>query len=192
MTIDELVTTLRAVPAATFTPDNISQLLAQQTVDDASLQPYVYWETHRYTRNLVFRNDVFELLAVCWECGTSSPIHDHAGQDCWLYIQRGALCIDTFVLDDPRHQGQVGTDIGVTKRERIARLDAGTLDHRGPANDIHRVINRQAFGERAISLHVYARPFDDCLVYEPKERTATSRSLRYDTVGGVRSHRPQS
>ena len=36
---------------------------------------------------------------------------------------------------------------------------------------VHDVRNRREFGERAVSLHLYSRPFDSCIVYSAEQHT---------------------
>lgn len=186
MKIQELVGLLRSLAPEEFVPNALTARLADVSVDDASLRRYLCWEAGRYTRNSIYRDDVFELLAVCWEKGSASPIHNHAGQDCWLYIHTGQLCIDSFDLVDPEHCGREGSEICVRKRERIHTVEAGTVDHRGPDNDLHRVMNRRAFDARAVSLHIYSRPFDSCITYDAARGVARRVSMRYDSVNGER------
>ena len=162
----------------------VKELLSRVRIDDASLQQYIHWKPRGYTRNLIYRDTRFELLTVCWEPGASSPIHDHAGQDCWLYVHAGALFIETYDLVDPTHRGCEGQGIGVRKRGDIERVEVGVVDHRGPVKDIHRVVNRRSLGQRAITVHIYAQPFDACVVYNASRRQARRVLLRYDTVGG--------
>ena len=183
MTIDELVATLCRVPQDAL--GSVGDHLQGVVVDDASLSPYVSWDAGRYTRNLIFRNDLFELLAVCWDVGSCSPIHNHAGQNCWLYVHQGTLCVDDYVLTDARQAGQVGDNIGVLRSGQMCYLSPGTVEHRGASNEIHRVRNKRRFNSRAVSLHVYSRPIDQCLVYHPANRTAAIKNTGYDTVRGV-------
>lgn len=184
MQVGDLVSTLRAVPAAQFNPETIQALLSGVCVEDGSLTPYVTWRPQVYTRNLIYRDDTFELLAVCWTPGSASAIHDHAGQDCWLYVHAGTLCIDAFELVDSSLCHKVGENICVRRRERIGKLGEGVIDHRGPHDDIHRVFNRRSLGVPAVSLHVYARPIDECVIYEPARKLAVRRSMRYDSIEG--------
>ncbi len=40
-----------------------------------------------------------------------------------------------------------------------------------PENPVHRVINPREYGARAVSIHIYSRPFDSCIVYSEDQRT---------------------
>ena len=35
-----------------------------------------------------------------------------------------------------------------------------------PDEPIHQVLNPASFGERAVTLHIYSRPFDTCEIYD--------------------------
>ena len=55
----------------------------------------------------------------------------------------------------------------------------GHLD--GPA-DIHAVENPADLGEDAVSLHVYARPYDECDLYDPERGVVRRVRLQYDST----------
>ncbi|MBI4462130.1 MAG: cysteine dioxygenase family protein, partial [Acidobacteria bacterium] len=56
-----------------------------------SLQPYLFFSPANYTRNLVFKDDVFEVIAICWGVGQVSRIHNHRDQQCWMAVPIGQL-----------------------------------------------------------------------------------------------------
>lgn len=53
-----------------------------------------------------------------------------------------------------------------------------------PADPVHRVVNRREFNQRAVSLHVYSRPFDTCIVYSPEQGTCGEIRLHFNTEFG--------
>src|SRR4051794_26752439 len=164
--VEEIVETLRGVPPARFQPGEVCARLRGLLLDPGTLTAYIHFVRRRYTRNLIYRDDLFELIALCWEPHTASPIHNHSGQLCWLSIQAGALRLENFhSLDGPGP----GNDIRVVPTGGIDRAECGCLDLQQGDDGIHRVSN--PFGERAVSLHVYSRPYDTCLAYDPAART---------------------
>lgn len=177
--IDGVVETLRGVPATLFQPGEICSRLRRVQLEPATLAPYLHFAPRRYTRNLIYRDAVFELIALCWEPRTASPIHNHSGQLCWLSIQLGALRLENFTsLDGPGP----GDGIRLLPNGGIDRAGVGCLDLQQGDNAIHRVSN--PFAERAVSLHVYSLPFDTCLAYDPIARTSRQMRLSYDSVRG--------
>src|SRR3954469_6789559 len=198
--VEGIVETLRGVPPARFQPGEICTRLAGVFLDARTLAPYLHFSPRRYTRNLIYRDDVFELLALCWEPHTESPIHNHSGQLCWLSIQRGALRLENFSsLDGPGpgdrirlgpNGGVDGPPAGPRPRDglrlvpngAIDRAPAGVLDLQQGDQGIHRVSN--PFDERAVSLHVYSRPYDTCLAYHPAARPPREIRLYYHSIDG--------
>ena len=178
--IQDVLRILKGVPVRDFEPGHIQKLLAGVAVDAASLTPYLHFVKSQYTRNLIFRNDDFELLALCWDGESHSPIHNHSGQDCWLLVQEGQFCLEGYRLVEG------GVEPGVARLEHVDsqhKVCPGALDHRGTLNDIHQVkVSRGNL--RAVSLHVYARPFDDCLVYDLKRNECRRQRLKYHTIEG--------
>jgi len=53
-----------------------------------------------------------------------------------------------------------------------------------PSDPVHRVVNARQFGERAVSLHIYSRPFDTCVVYSPEQGTCGEIKLHFNTEFG--------
>ena len=53
-----------------------------------------------------------------------------------------------------------------------------------PLEPVHRVYNPRDFNQRAVSLHVYSRPFDSCMVYSPEQGTCGEIKLHYTTEYG--------
>ncbi len=179
LAVQGIVETLCGVPPARFQPEEICARLRGVLLDPRTLAPYLHFAPRRYTRNLIFRDEVFELIAVCWEPHSESPIHNHSGQLCWLSIQSGALRLENFnSLDGPGP----GNDIRLVPSGGIERAGEGCLDLQQGDNAIHRVSN--PFDERAVSLHVYSRPFDDCLAYDLAGCTSREMRLQYHSVGG--------
>jgi cysteine dioxygenase len=177
--VEGIVETLRGVPPARFQPGEICARLGGMLLDPRTLSPYLHFAARRYTRNLIYRDEVFEILALCWEPRTASPIHNHSGQLCWLSIQSGALRLENFTsLDGPGP----GDDIRLVPNGGVQRAPEGVLDLQQGDDAIHRVSN--PFDERAVSVHVYSRPYDTCLAYDPAARTAREIRLYYHSVGG--------
>src|SRR5580704_12743195 len=95
--IDELVRELRACPTSAFdTTEEIVSLLRRMPVEEASLAPYLCWDRQHYTRNLIDKTDLYELVAVCWEVGQSSSVHNHRDQNCWMAAPVGKLMVENF------------------------------------------------------------------------------------------------
>ena len=53
-----------------------------------------------------------------------------------------------------------------------------------PLAPVHRVLNPREFSQRAVSLHVYSRPFNTCVVYSAEQGTCGEIQLHYTTEYG--------
>ena len=171
----DLVDDLSAAADRGVDDEALGRLLLEATVDADTLAPYVFWAPGRYTRNLLYRSERFELMALCWEAGVASPIHDHAGQRCFMKAVAGAFEVEDFVrIEGGRAPGPARlTSLG------IRRLVAGELDSLDASRDIHRVAPA---GGRAMSLHVYARPLDRAMVWDLASGRCRYAYLRDDAI----------
>lgn len=182
----ELAHRLARLPDAEFTPERVMATLQSARVDPGSLAPYCHFEAARYTRHLVYRCERFELLALCWEPGQKSSVHNHAGQQCWMLVPIGRLVNQNYRVadDDPAR--------------RICRLEPTwecPIDADHPfqvdlAEPVHRVENRLEFGARAVSLHLYSFPYDRCIGYNLESGRYAEMPLRYDTEFGEAARGP--
>lgn len=122
------------------------------------------------------------MLVVCWEVGQISRIHDHAGQQCWMTVPEGRLVGRNFsveMLDD------------FAGRCRLRESDHFELSHRLPATvepeePIHQVGNPAEFDERAVSVHIYSKPYDRCRTFCRETDTFREVVLGYTSIDGER------
>ena len=100
-----------------------------------------------------------------------APIHGHEGEKCWARIQKGSLQVCNYkeISSDPMNLDLV--DRVLAKK--------GYLD--GPA-DIHSVENIS--NDIAVSLHVYASPFDSCDIYDMETGVKNRIQLQYHSMFG--------
>jgi len=179
--IETLVTKLRALPASAFDGiDQVRALLAEMPIEEASLAPFLTWDRQHYTRNLIDKTNLYELMAICWEVGQCSSVHNHRDQNCWMAAPVGKLLVENFHVEFQ--------DMGAGKCKLVAsntvELSAANPCAVDPQEPVHRVVNPREANQRAVSLHVYSRPFDSCVVYSPEQGTCGDIQLHYNTVFG--------
>src|SRR5437660_3327310 len=179
--IQKLVDELRTLPESAFIPaEPLRRFLTQMPVDAESLAPYLTWDRQHYTRNLIDRTPIYELMAICWEVGQASSVHNHRDQNCWMATPIGRLHVENFHLGHQDLQG------GRCQLQRAATVEMN-VSHPcavDPADPVHRVLNPREFNQRAVSLHVYSRPFDTCVVYSPEQGTCGEIRLHFNTEFG--------
>jgi predicted metal-dependent enzyme (double-stranded beta helix superfamily) len=181
VSIQNLVEELRKFPADAFTEiEPIRRFLRDTPVSAESLTPYLLWDRQHYTRNLIDKTPHYELIAICWEVGQASSVHNHKDQNCWMAAPIGRLQVENY------HLVQQDLDAGTCTLEPtdIVEMNPAHPCAVDPADPVHRVLNPREFNERAVSLHVYSRPFDTCVVYSPEQGTCGEISLHYTTEYG--------
>ena len=181
VSIQTLVEGLRQLPESVFGPtEPVRRFLQDTPVSAESLAPYLNWNQQHYTRNLIDRTPLYELMAICWEVGQASSVHNHRDQNCWMAVPIGRLQVENYHLV---HQD---VDGGTCRLEplNIVEMNIAQPCAVDPADPVHRVINPREFNQRAVSLHVYSRPFDTCVVYSPEHGTCGEIQLHFNTEYG--------
>jgi cysteine dioxygenase len=179
--IGELVRSLRALSSEAFgETDEVRSMLARMPVDESSLAPYLTWDRQHYTRNLIDKTDLYELIAICWDVGQSSSVHNHRDQNCWMAAPVGRLLVENFEV---RFQDiEAGTcQLLASNTVELTAENPCAVD---PHEPVHRVVNPREANQRAVTLHVYSRPYDSCVVYSPEQGTCGDIQLHYNTAFG--------
>jgi cysteine dioxygenase len=184
VTIDAFVQGLARIPERDFTVPGVAAYMQDHAVDPDTLAPYLFYEPTHYTRNLIYKSELFELLAVCWEQGQSSPVHNHQGQSCWMAVPIGRLAVQNYDLVRADEQG-----FCELRQADLVVMDPGHPSYVDPEEPIHAVLNLPEYAHRATSLHVYSRPYDRCMVYAPERHAYWEVPLFYDSEHGRRTPR---
>ena len=101
VSIETFVEGLRKFPEGAFAhTKTIRQFLEETPASAESLGPYLTWNRQHYTRNLIDRTPLYELMAICWEIGQASSVHNHRDQNCWMAVPIGRLLVENFHLVD--------------------------------------------------------------------------------------------
>lgn len=136
------------------------------------LTPYTFWSNESYTRNCITRKPNYELILLCWEPGQETPIHCHGGEECWVYIMEGKIEETHYLFNDNK--------LEVTNS---AELKSGEKSFMTDEIGYHKLINNSS--KKAISLHLYMDPIDNCTVYDENENEFTPIYLTYHTYQGI-------
>jgi len=145
------------------------------------LEPITYSINDACRVTSIGRTRLYELIAICWEIGQVSSIHNHRGQNCWMAIAYGKVQVQNFrlVSCDPV---ALTCELEPTTRFLIDAFTPGEVD---PEEPIHLVANPAAFASRAVTLHIYSLPFDTCEVYDLKNKRYADVMLTNATEFGV-------
>ena len=183
LAVSDWVKNLTAIAESDFTLRNVQDFIVRHAVRPETLEKYLFFSKGSYTRNLIYRNDVFECMAICWEVGQFSRIHNHRDQNCWMSAPIGRLKVQNFRVED-RHSG--GDHCGTCNlvATHIYEMDAAHPAYVNPLEPVHQVLNLREYNQRAVSIHVYSKPFDTCEVYLRDQGTYSDVPLHYTSEYG--------
>jgi len=165
--LNQVIEQLNIFAQQNFPVDQVTEFFTTTTVSLLPINEHLFFSPLKYTRHLIYRSLDFELLYMCWSPGQKSPVHGHEGEKCWFRVEQGSLRIVNYTMSDSCVPAQASIDI----------VQEGYVD--GPA-DIHLVENHTS--EKAITLHLYARPFDVCDVYDMTNYNVSKKKLTYDSI----------
>ena len=183
VSIQNLISKLRCCSEEDFANVmHIRELLRTSPVEPGSIQQYLIWDQKHYTRNLIDKTLLYELMAICWEVGQGSMIHNHKGQNCWMAVPIGRLLVQNYRV--VKQDLEAGTcDIVPTD---VFEMNPATPAAVNPKQPIHKVYNPAEFDRRAVSLHVYCKPFESCIVYSDAQHKCVETKLSYTSQLGHR------
>jgi cysteine dioxygenase len=189
ISIDDFIKKLRSFERNLITRDSVLDFCSSAQITDSSLSPYVFFDDKFYTRNLIYRDDMFEVMTICWQPGQRTAVHTHNGQLCWMITQRGNLAVVDYKwlgCDHPEYQNVVDMDCVAgsehTKIEQIREIEAsagGPVLTADKLQTIHRLYNLSEKAERAVSIHIYSRPIDSCVAFDMENQRCYRRRLAY-------------
>ncbi len=178
--ITDWVKNIAAIPEREFTFENVQDYILRHSVRPETIDKYLFFSKGNYTRNLIFKNDVFECLTICWEIGQASRIHNHRDQNCWMSTPIGRLQVQNFLVDE-RDASHGTCHIRPTG---VYEMDAAHPAFVNPLEPVHQVLNLPAFNQRAVSIHVYSKPFDSCEIYQREKGAYCDVPLHYTSEYG--------
>ncbi|MGH9728507.1 MAG: cysteine dioxygenase [Candidatus Acidiferrales bacterium] len=180
LAIDDWVKGLTEIPRQEFTIPRVEEFTHSTWIRPETLKPYLYYAKSHYTRNLIFKCDLFEIIAICWEVGQVSAVHNHRDQNCWMAVPIGKLRVQNFRVEgrDPK-----------TGTCHLTPSDAYDMDpqHPGtvrPEQPVHQVLNLAEFKQPATSIHIYSYPYASCEMYSVDRGTYSDVPLHYTSEYG--------
>jgi cysteine dioxygenase len=180
LAITDWVKGLAAIPEREFTLQNVQDYIVRHAVRPETIEKYCFFSKGNYTRNLIFKNDLFECMTVCWEIGQHSRIHNHRDQNCWMSAPIGRLRVQNYRVADQDSAHGTCKIIPTDGYE----LDATHPAYVNPIEPVHEVQNLAEFKQRAVTIHVYSKPFDSCEVYLRDQGTYSDVPLFYTSEYG--------
>lgn len=187
VSVSSFLSTLQSFEAEPITRDRILHYCLETSVERSSLSPYVHFRSDMYTRNLIYRDDLLEVMAVCWSPGQRTVIHTHNGQLGWMSVEQGALAVVNYkwvgcnAADNQNVSGldclAGATELDLDRREVQECYPDGPVNTVDKAQTIHQVV--LSGREAGVSLHIYSRPIDSCVAFDLQNKRCYRRQLTF-------------
>lgn len=153
-------------------PKKHSSILSKIKIPKSEFAPFEFWNKEGYSRNCIERTKYYELILICWSTNAQTPIHGHDDQDCWVYGVDGRVTEIIYKADE---------DDNLTKIKEH-ELCAEQITYMHDKMGYHLIKNES--NQRAMTLHIYALPIEECEVFNRTKETFESKELEYDTYKG--------
>jgi predicted metal-dependent enzyme (double-stranded beta helix superfamily) len=146
---------------------NVKQVLMDVVRDGGEfLEPRLLAPTHdSYARRLIHRDpqNRYTALAMVWDKGQGTALHDHAGIWCVECVYRGRIRVTSYSV----HGGDPERDLVKFERESVVLAGVGQAGALIPPFEYHVLEND---GETpAVTIHVYGGEMSFCHIYEPSD-----------------------
>jgi len=190
--VGDLVAGLKALEKEPMTTAKVSDFLAKVPLSPEALIPYSFWNPAHYTRNLIYRDSHFEVMALCWLPDHRTPIHSHNGQLGWMTVVQGELVCRNYRF--VRAQA-VGEAISIARSEAGQRVEVELLGSAPCCADgkvtivdrrqtTHQIENIEASRFGSVTLHVYSKPIDSAVLFDEVHRCCARRRMEYYSANG--------
>jgi cysteine dioxygenase len=193
-TVEDFIHGLTSFERDVISKDGIKQYCDSMRLSADALKPYSFFRDDCYTRNLVYRDDLFEVMVICWQPGQKTTIHTHNGQLGWMDMPQGEVQIHNYhyvSCNAPENQNVVGMDcLGGATEIDLERVNTMTSYQNGPIytvdkqHTIHQIECADQAKAGTVSLHIYSLPIDSCVAFDLEHQRCFRRSLAYFSRNG--------
>jgi len=153
--------------------EDYTQILTDFDFEVVDFSAIEHWTPNCYSRNCFYRDENFELILICWDKSQETAIHDHDGEECWVYLLQGELEEDFFRLGSSQQLELTKTKILTENQMTKSDKNSG----------FHRLRNNTT--NRAISLHLYAKPIKQSQTFDNELGSLVEKKLKDDTFKSV-------
>lgn len=171
---DQFLAETRTYTPETFRLSHLKALVTRLEVDPSLYSDRVQFCSEAYARNLLYKDELFEAVLLCWQDDQRTSVHNHGRSYGVVRVLEGTMREEIFRrLEGDRVEGTQALDHG-----------PGALAV-SPVGMIHRLGNGAGPGSRLLSLHFYAGPLDEMDVFDLETGTAYRKPMRYLSDGDL-------
>ena len=106
------------------------------------IEPLCFWDRDNYSKISIEKNDLCELVLICWEKDQESRLHNHDIDEAWTYVIKGELTEEIYDDNSTLENTKTLTQKGISSIKK-------------DSNKVHRLTN--SYNGRSVSLHLYKK-----------------------------------
>lgn len=167
---------LNGLDAKGFQSDKVDCFFRDNLIPTEEFLPYMFFREDTYGRNLVAKNDFYELIVLTWLPQQRTRIHNHSGQRCWMGITVGTLTVKNYAT--PKTDCCDLVSLG-----QVETCCEGNCVYVDDDIAVHSICN--ASRKPAVSVHLYAGPIPKCKIYNEAAKRFEWVELQYFTQYGI-------
>lgn len=193
--VRDMVEGLCALEQEPITKSRVREFLAGCPITAKALSAYTLWREGAYTRNLIYRDGLFEVMVICWGPGQKTPVHTHNGQLGWMIVVQGEILTHHYRYvrcSAPENQNVIGMDclagahhVELERLETVSCVNDGHILTVDKLQTIHQIENTDPARAGCVSLHVYSKPINSCVAFDLEKHLCWRRSLRFYSSDGI-------
>ena len=187
--VDDFIAGLKSFEPGIISKEAVRKYVDSMRLSAEALRPYTFFNDEIYTRNLIFKDKLFEVMAICWRPGQKTAIHTHNGQLGWMSIAQGEVAVHNYkyvACNCPENQNVVGMDcLGGASHIELDRLATDDCAESSPIycvdklQSIHQIENQDTAKSGCVSLHIYSLPIESCIAFDLKNQRCFRRTFNY-------------
>ena len=154
--------------------ENYVSIAKNMNIPSSDFKKFAHWKDDSYARNCIIKTPEFELILICWKKGDCTPIHGHNEQKCWVYLVEGEMTELRYKSDE---------ECNLTECNKL-QMKAGDLTYMHDSMGFHLLQNCEE--KKAMTLHLYMKPVDTCMVFNDSNKCFDDRILNFHTIDGVK------
>lgn len=158
-------------------------LIKEAALDIAELGEYHFFGEKSYGRNLIFSNDDFEVILMCWGSGQKSVAHDHNDSFCIMKCLAGSLHEQRYVK-----KKTINTDKKIQQSIMptiIKKMELNETVSIADNEGLHSLMNKSQ-DSAACTLHFYFPPIHQSKIYDLVDGSQKAVSSIFTSEFGVK------
>ncbi len=150
--------------------EGIKGLIDRLEIPISDFEKISTWDQNYYTRNCITSTENFELILLCWQANQETSIHCHNDQDCWVYL------IEGDILENQYKNNEFGLPV-LTKSKLMKKNGSYFINDAIGLHSLHNFKKK-----RALSLHIYVNPIEECSYYNKRLKEYKIKTLSYNSL----------